>query len=255
MRWCFLFPALLWAQSDLSFPSYSAESIANAAANVPAWFAPNTLVSIYGVNLAAGTAGLSPADVQSGNLPTTLGSVRVLVNSQFANMIFVSPKQVNILIPTQLVAGPATIQLVNASRGGPAIRVEFGESAPGLFQFGDSFVIATHGNGPLVSVDAPAQRGEVVVLYATGLGPTNPSTPANRLATSAAWIARRSEFEVRLNGVAVAKNLIEYAGVTPGFGGLYQVNLRIPADAPNDPEVQVGTPDRMSPAGTRLRLR
>jgi uncharacterized protein (TIGR03437 family) len=251
----FLVPSLLIAQVAPGFPFFSIDGVANAAANVSGWYAPNTLVSIYGVNLATPTVGLTAADVQNGALPTTLGSVRVLVNSQFADMFFVSPGQVNILIPTQMIAGPATIQLVNSGKASPAVRVDLGESAPGLFQLAGGFVIATHGNGPLVSPSVPAQRGEVVVIYATGLGPTSPSTPQDLLAATAAWIRRKAEFEVRLDGVAVAKNLVEYVGVTPGFGGLYQVNLRIPSNAPNDPEIRVGTPDRMSPAGTFLNIR
>ncbi len=254
MRWLFLIPGLLWAQSELSFPSYSAASIAHAAANISGFYAANTLVSIYGTNLALSTVALSAADVSGGNLPSVLGGVRVLVDNRFADVIFVSPRQVNFLIPTSLGVSGTTIVLLNNGRGGAVIPVDLSESAPGLFEI-DGFAIATHGNGPLVTAAAPAARGEVLVLYATGLGPTAPLTPAHRIATTAAPLVRFAEFEVRLNGVAVPANHIEYVGVTPGFGGLYQINLRIPANAPADPEIRVGPPERLSPAGVRLRLR
>lgn len=254
MRWLFLIPSLLWAQSELGFPSYSAASITNAASNISGSYSANTLVSIYGTNLAFSTVVLSAGAVAGGTLPSTLGLVRVLVDNHFADMIFASPKQVNFLIPSNLGSGNTTIQVMNDGRAGPAIHVELGDSAPGLFS-ADGFAVATHGNGPLVTADAPAAHGEVLVLYATGLGRTIPVTPEHRIATEAELLVRRSEFEVRLNGVAVPSGNIEYVGVTPGFGGLYQINVRVPADAPADPEILVGTPDRMSPPGTRLHLR
>lgn len=252
--WLFLLPGLLWAQSELGFPSYTAASVANAAANVANLYAPNTILSIYGVNLALGTRALTQADIASGSLPTVLGSVRVLVNGQFANLLFVSPTQVNVILSTDIAPGSATLQLGSNAKFGPLLRLELAESAPGLFE-SDGFVIATHGNGPLVTADDPARPGEILVLYATGLGPTNPLSPSNRLATIAAPLTRRSEFEVRLNDVPVPKNLIEYVGLTPGFAGLYQINVRMPQDVPPDPEIRVGTAGRLSPAGRFLHLR
>lgn len=254
MRWLFLVPGLLWAQAELTFPSYSAASIAHAAANVSGFYAANTLVSIYGTNLALSTVALRAADVVGGTLPSVLGGVRVLVDNRFADVIFVSPRQVNFLIPTSLGVSSTTIVLLNNGRAGATISVELAESAPGLFET-DGYVIATHGNGPLVTEAAPATHGEVLVLYATGLGPTAPLTPAHRLATTAAPLVRFAEFEVRLNGTPVPAHYSEYVGVTPGFGGLYQINVRIPTDAPVDPEIRVGTPERMSPVGVRLRVR
>ena len=257
LRVLFLIPSLLLAQSDPGFPIYSAASIANAASNVPGSFAPNTLVTIYGTNLAFSTAAISEADIRSGNLPTSLGStpVRVLLGGQFANLYYVSPHQVNALIPTHLVPGPVTLQVVLSSRAGPAIPITLEESAPGLFEAADHFVIATHGNGPVVTAEAPAAPGEVVVLYATGLGPTSPMTQPNRIPSAPAKLTNMPTFQVWLNGVTVAKERILYAGVTPGFAGLFQVNLQLPTDAPADPEIRVGTSGQMSPPGRYLRVR
>ena len=64
--------------------------------------------------------------------------------------------------------------------------VEVEVDVSGIKQSEDHFVIATHGNGPLISPEAPASPGEVVVLYATGLGPTSPLTPPNKVPTAAA---------------------------------------------------------------------
>jgi uncharacterized protein (TIGR03437 family) len=257
LRCLFLIPSLLLAQSDPVFPAYSAAGIANTAANVPNLYAPNTLISIYGTNLAFGTQAISAANIQSGNLPTSLGlsPVRVLLGNQFASLYYVSPNQVNALVPTNLLPGSLTLKVVVNSRSGPAVEILLEESAPGLFETDDHFVIATHGNGPVVTAESPAERGEIVVLYATGLGPTTPMTPANRIPDSAAPLTKFATFQVWLNGVAVAKDRILYAGVTPGFAGLFQVNVQLPVDAPADAEIRVGTAGRMSPAGRFLRVR
>jgi len=243
---------LLLAQ-DLGFPNYTASSIANTGANEAAFYAPNTLVSIYGVNLAFDSRAIGPADIRNGNLPTSLGTtpVRVLINNQFASLYFVSPHQVNALIPPHLLPGPATLQVVLSGRAGPAVPLTLEDSAPGLFETEDHFVIATHATGAVITPAAPAEPGEVVVLYATGLGPTNPLTQPNRIPTTAARLTNSSSFQVQLNGVPVEHARIEYAGVTPGFAGLFQINVKLPDDLSADPEVRVGT-DRLSPAGRYL---
>ena len=246
---------LLLAQSDPGFPIYSAASIANAAANVPGLYAANTLISIYGTNLAFNTQALTATDIRNGNLPTSLGStpVRVLLDAQFANIYYVSPHQVNALIPPHLLPGPVTIQVLSSNRAGPPVVLTLEDSAPGLFETEDHFVIATHGNGPVVTADFPASPGEVLVLYATGLGPTNPLTPPNKVPTASAKLT--APIEVWLNGIPVAKDRILYAGVTPGFAGLFQINVQLPLDLAPDVEIRVGTPERMSPVGRYLRVR
>jgi len=257
LRVFFLIPGLLLAQSDVGFPSYSAASVANAASNVPGSFAPNTLISIYGTNLSFSTAAIGEADIRSGNLPTSLGStpVRVLLSGQFANLYYVSPHQVNALIPTHLLPGPVTLQVILSVRAGPPVTIMLEESAPALFEGPDRFVIATHGNGPVVTAETPATPGEVVVLYATGLGPTSPMTPSNRIPSVPAKLTNFGAFQVWLNGVPVTKDRILYAGVTPGFAGLFQINIQLPEGATADPEIRVGTSERMSPEGRYLRVR
>ncbi len=238
-------------------PDYSAESIANTAANVGGFFAPNTFVSIYGTNLAYATRAISPDDVRAGTLPTALigGGVHVLLNMLPANLYFVSPNQVNILIPPSLAPGKVKLQLVNDALAGPAVEIMLEAAAPALFEVEDHRVVATHGNGPLVTPEAPAAAGEIVVLYASGLGATSPAALPNRLAEIPAQVADLEHFQVEIGGAAVARADILYAGLTPGFGGLFQINLRLPGGTAADPEIRVGYPGNMSPPGRVLPLR
>jgi len=250
-----LFAPSALAQSSLpGYPNYTPDSIANSASDTAGLYAPNTFISIYGVNLAYATVAIGPNDILAGKLPTALagGAVRVVINQILADMFYVSPGQVNVLIPSSLIAGPATVQLANSGLAGPPVSIMLGPAAPALFQADAQTVIATHGNGPPVTLAAPAKGGEVVVLYATGLGPTSPAAVPDQLATSAAPLANLADFRLLLNGAPVDPHQILYAGVTPGFAGLYQINLQLPANVPANPEIRIGFSAVMSPAGRIL---
>jgi len=251
-----LLTALSLAAGSNSAPYYTEASIANTAASIPDFYAPNTFVTIYGVNLAYVTKAMTADDISGSTLPTALigTGVRVLVNQIAADIYYVSPSQINLLIPTLLIAGPATVQVEVDGLAGPPVTIMLGATAPSMFQQDASTVLATHLDGSKVTSDAPATGGEVIVLYASGLGPTVPAAIPNQLPTSLAVVAAR-DFQVQLNGVAVDRSEIIYAGVVPGYAGLYQVNLRLPADAGQNPEVRVGTPEQMSPPGLDLPVR
>src|SRR5437763_1147710 len=80
-------------------PSYSLASIVNAASNIPGNLAPNTLATIYGANLSYSTRGISSSDIRAGALPVVLDGVRVYVGYAPAPLYYVSPTQINFLIP------------------------------------------------------------------------------------------------------------------------------------------------------------
>ena len=164
----------------------------------------------------------------------------VLVGGISAYMYYVSPNQVNVLIPSLLTPGTVTVQLENRSLYGPPVQITLTAAAPALFQSDATTVIATHGNGPLVTAASPAVPGEVVVLYATGLGETAPEAICGFLPEMASPLADLANFQVLLNGTPVNPQLILYAGDAPGFAGLFQINLELPADSPPNPEIQIG---------------
>ncbi len=182
-------------------------------------------------------------------------NVGVLINQIPADVYYVSPNQVNVLIPPSLIPGPAIVELENDGLYGPAIQITLAPAAPVLFQLDATPVIATHGLEPLVTEASPAQPGEIVVLYATGLGPTAPAALPNQIPEFAASIVDLADFEVLLNGSAVDRRLVQYAGVTPGYAGLFQINLQLPDNCPSNPEIRIGFADQLSPAGLILLVR
>ena len=239
-------------------PSYSGTSIVNAADNQPGPLAPNTIATLYGTGLAYVTKAITPQDIRAGVLPTVLPGtgLRIVINSNYpASIYFVSPTQVNFLLPSILLPGPATIQLVVDSVPGPLVQVVIAATAPALFQLDRENAIATRADGSVITPANPAKPGEVVVLYATGLGRTVPDAGYGEVPTTAAPIARQGDLKITLGGTAVDPRQIIYAGVVPGFGGLYQINLRLPDTIAPDPEIRVGLLDQPSRAGIRLPLR
>jgi uncharacterized protein (TIGR03437 family) len=235
-------------------PYYTASSIANSAASVAGLYAPDTFITIYGQDLAHVIVSISADDIHAGMLPISLigTGVTVLINNLGAAIYYVSPGQINVLIPANLTAGPATLQLEVDGLAGPAVTIMLGATAPAMFQIDAVTVLATHADYSLVTAATPAQPGEEIVLYATGLGATIPPATYNQLPETAAALAAGVNFLVMVNGASVDPRDILYAGVAPGFAGLFQINLILPANTPPNPEIRIGSSAQMSPPGRFL---
>jgi uncharacterized protein (TIGR03437 family) len=233
-------------------PSYTSDSIVQAATQTPEALAPNTIGTIYGTNLAYSTAQAGP-QLTGSTLPTSLGGVSVVVDGYDCNLFFVSPTQINFLVPYQLVAGATTLVVENQGLAGPVVPIQLNATAPGMFVY-NGFVIATHLNGTLVSTAAPTTAGEIIVIYAAGLGKTTPATVSGKLVTSAATISAAAQLEVLLAGQPCPPGNILYAGLAPGFAGLYQINLTVPPLTPPNPTIQILIGSEASPPGVQLAL-
>jgi uncharacterized protein (TIGR03437 family) len=234
--------------------TYSAASIVNSADNLPGALAPNTIATVYGANLAFTTKSISPEDIHGGSLPTVLPGtgVRVLIGGLAAQIYYVSPTQINFLVPSTLLPLPTDAQVVRDGVAGPLIPIPLARAAPALYQMDTENAVATRPDGSLITADAPARPGEEIVLYATGLGPTIPPMAYGEVATAAAWIGRLTDFQISFEGVLVDPGRIDYVGVTPGFAGLYQINVRLPNFFTANPEIRIGFADRSSRPGLKV---
>jgi uncharacterized protein (TIGR03437 family) len=247
-----LFRSCLWAQgSGIAAPSFSPDSIVSSGNGSSASLTPNGLASIYGSNLAFLTQTVSLGNVSQGMLPTTLGGIRVEVGGVFAPLLYVSPTQVNFLMPANLLPGSSTVTLVRGSTATQPSAIILLDAAPALFVV-NSVIAAEHTDGSLVSTDAPANPGEVIVVYCTGLGRTNPRQVDGTVPVSAAPILLMGQLQVLLDGQAAPAEDILYAGITPGFPGLYQINVRLPADLADSPVLQVTLENQMSQSALQL---
>jgi uncharacterized protein (TIGR03437 family) len=238
-------------------PFYTADSIVNTATGEAGSFAPNAFITMYGQNLSFVTRAINASDIAANTLPTALTGtgVRVLINALPAYLWYVSPTQVTLLVPSFWTAGPATIQLEVNGIVGPEVQIMLNATAPGLFLNPDGSVAARHLDYSPVTTDSPASDGELIILYAGGLGPVNPAVPSGQIPQVAAQLTETSSFLLWLDGVPVDPSLIEYVGVAPGWAGLYVINLRLPPDVAPQPEIRISTADTISPGQRYVVLR
>ncbi len=237
-------------------PCYSAATVVSAASGVPGALAPNTLASIYGTGLSFAEKAITSDDISAGTLPVLLPGtgVQVLVGGYYAHMYFASPGQVNFLIPANLRAAHLTLQLLRDGTAGPPVGITLRAAAPALFQLDLATVVASHLDYSVITEQTPARPGEWVILWATGLGEVTPPAEYGAIPARAAKLQHPDTFRVLLDGVAVAPDRVGYAGLAPGWGGLYQINLRLPDDAPVNPEIRLAVENELSPAGLRIWL-
>lgn len=240
-----------------SGPTYSAAGLTNSASNVSGPLAPNTLASLYGTGLAYVKRGLTEEDLSGNRMPTSLPGtgVRVLINGQPANMVYVSPTQINLLIPSNLIPGSFKLRVVLDGRAGPEIPVLLEETSPELFQWEDQQAAATALDWSPITSEAPVAAGEIVTLYATGLGRTVPDLPANQTSRGGAELVRTADFRLYLDGVPTDPSNIFYVGLVPGFAGLYQITFKLPTVQSDQVEVRLGFDEPMSLPGIWLPCR
>src|SRR5438128_3239118 len=160
----------LWSADALKsvLPSYSAASIVNSATNTLEALAPNAIATVYGSNLSYDTGWLTAENTHGGMLPNTLAGVRVVVGGVAASLYYVSPKQINFLIPSNLRSRNVTVLIAREGTTGPLVTITLHEAGPGFYELQPGIIAATHANGAVITRDRPAHAGEVVVLYGTG---------------------------------------------------------------------------------------
>ena len=249
---CVCVLALLFLASD--GPTYTADSIVNAADNQPGGLAPNAIGTIYGTGLSFTTRAISADDIKEGTLPTVLPGtgVRVSVGGILANIYYVSPGQINFLVPAMLTAGPSYVQVFLDARAGPQISVPMAPVSPALFQLDAHNAVAARLDGTVVTPDNPAHPGDIVILFANALGQTVPPAVYSMIAPAAAALKDMLDFQLVLDGTPVDPALVFYAGAAPGFAGLYQINCQLPASTGPNPEIRISAEGQLSKPGVML---
>ncbi len=230
------------AQSLLFPPQYTADSIVNAASQTVQRASPNTILTIYGQDLAFTPWAISPRELLNPSLPTAppLEDVAVSIDNVRMPLFFVSPTQINVLVHPSRAPGLRTLVVSRGLVRGPAIRIQLTAETPELFRMPAGHAAATHADGAILDEARPAEPGEVIVLYGTGFGPLRQQDLSVIVPVRPIEVSRAAAFRVRLNGEELPRENILYVGVTPGFAGLYQLNLRLPAELPANPNIQVG---------------
>lgn len=251
---CAALLAVFWAgTAGAQAPSYTVAGFVNASDYTGGPFAPNSVVSLFGSNLSFGSASVSGGS----QLPTMLANVLVIVSNTAAPLLYVSPSQINFLIPSDMTGGPITVQVNRQGLVGPAVTLTLVDAAPAPFVDSQNFALAEDWNQNWAPVNAAngASPGDTIVLYLTGLGRTQPNPSPGTGLGMAAPIANAGELSVLLNGAALDSDLIKYAGLTPGFAGLYQINFLLPMNTPANPNIQISIAGQSSPTSVMLGVK
>lgn len=244
------------AQTASQMPWYSAETVVSYASLKPGPVSPYSLVTIFGRNLSWETRHRVSSETEN-FLPVILpGShVTVMVNGLAAPVEMVSPEQVVFVMPPIMGAGKADVRLVHAGRAGPAVSVEIAQFAPALYLIQNGVALARrYATFDWATPESPALPGEHVILYATGLGPTRPTVEYRRIPRAYAPIAARKDLVVWLNDQPLPEEEVGYAGIMPGFPGIYEIHLRLPFQMPSNPRVTLQIGEHLSIGGIRLAV-
>lgn len=222
------------------------------SASLLAQIAPNTWTSIFGGALAASTRDWQPSDFANGSLPASLNGVSAAINGEPAYLSYISPGQVNLLLPADIPPGPATLRFKNNGLVSGMITINVQPQAPAFFlNTGGKYVVATHidfspaGPANLIkgAITTPVKPNEVISLWATGFGATNPSTPNGH--TISAPLSLASVPTILIGGESAQ---VLFAGLTAA--GLYQINVVVPSDmAAGDAPVVAIVNGSTSPVG------
>jgi uncharacterized protein (TIGR03437 family) len=212
--------------------------VANAA-SFQAGLSESAWVGIYGTHLATSTRGWRADEIVGGVLPTQLDGVSATINGKSAAISYISPTQVNVQVPTDATTGPVQVR-VSTAQGSGVATAQMQRFLPGLFTFDGRYAAAQHANYAFVgrpnlfsgTATTPAKPSETIVLYGTGFGPTVPSIPAGQLVTQGAPVA--NTVSAWVGGTRAA---VEWAGLVGA--GLWQLNVTIPADAPDGDAIVV----------------
>jgi uncharacterized protein (TIGR03437 family) len=188
--------------------------VVNAGSDAPftAQFAPGELVSIFGSNLASTTA----TDL---SLSTNLGGVQVLVNGAATQMSYVSPGQINAVIPIGIDTSIASIQVSNGSGTSNTVTNFVGETQPGIFNSLTTEPAVQHSDYSMVTPSSPIVPGETILVYLTGLGTLTGQNATNSF---------MAYFEDPVNGYLSAT--VAFAGSQSPVGGGYQMNIQVPSN-------------------------
>ncbi|BDC52178.1 hypothetical protein F183_A44930 [Bryobacterales bacterium F-183] len=239
---------------DPPAPSYSADTIVNAASGVPDSYCPYGLLTIHGKDLALTSNAVDFPNVNT--LPVALANTgtRVLVHNRPIGLLTVSPQEIVALLPPDLPVGVSTLQILVNALAGPAIPIVVRAATPALFLQAEGVAALTNNQtDENITMDNPAPPGSEVVLFATGLGAMRPSPVGFTLLKRTAPVV--NPVDVELDGVPVPADAILYAGLQPGLAGQYQIKFRVPMGVSDFPTVRLHSAGMFSQEGIRLPIR
>lgn len=190
-------------------------AVVNAASFDSQALAPGAIFSIFGRNLPQSTA-----------------SAQVLVNGEMAPVFFANGGQLNAQIPYDVPTNqPVSLSLSAAGVQSNAVRLSIQQAGPGIFESSGNHAVVQNPDYPVNSPSNPAHVGDVVIAYLTGGGSVSPAVPTGVAPPLSPLSSVSAPYTFTIGGI---QSKVYFFGLTPGFPGLYQANLEVPALNPGD---------------------
>jgi chitinase len=248
-----LLDAMYGAFATARGPQFSAASVTNGASFAHG-IAAGEIATIFGVGLGTGQGVVEAGSVP---LPLHLLSTKVTVGGIPAPLFAVDnvngSEQINFQAPWEIGAH-ATVPVVVSNNGvnSQPVQVAVHKAQPGVFTVDGVNAVAVHGaNQQAVSDASPAVAGEVIVLYATGLGPVKNQPRTGSVASTTARSDTTLTTSVTIGGKEAP---VMFSGLTPGYVGLYQINLTVPNAASGAQDLIV-TVDGVASSTVKIAIR
>jgi uncharacterized protein (TIGR03437 family) len=230
--------------------------VVNSASNLSGPVAPGELVVVYGSGLGPGSLAGPQVD-SSGHLSSNVAGTQVLFNGEAAPLVYTRADQVAAIVPNS-VSGQASalVQVKYNGQSTPAFSTAIAVTAPGLFtldQTGQGQAAVLNQDNTINTAANPAERGSIVVLWATGQGQSDPDW-ADDLLASSPLPQPKNKVNVNIGG---HWGQILYAGAAPGLAAVIQVNVRVPygIQPGRKVPVQMRIGDAMSQTGVTMAVR
>jgi uncharacterized protein (TIGR03437 family) len=222
-------------QEAAAVPVLAANGIIDAAGFSVSDLAPGSVVTIFGTGLAGAVLQASPTSA----LPIALFDAGVTFNNVPAPLYYVSPTQINAQVPLELTPGAVMVQVRRNLATSASQVVNLMPAAPAILSVnqqgtGDGLIFHA-ADSSLVTASAPAKAGETLVIYCTGLGVLSTPLKSGELPPNPA----PETLSVPTVTIGGANAHVSLSGAAPGYVGLYQVRVQVPADSQNGNTVAV----------------
>ncbi|HEV8042749.1 MAG TPA: hypothetical protein VGP62_27975 [Bryobacteraceae bacterium] len=183
---------------------------------------------------------MGPASVLTGHfdsngvLSGSLGATEVTFDDVPAPLLFVQSGQIELVAPYEIANKSVTSMRVTNQGHSTTLQVDVIDGRAGIFTVDGLQAAAANSDGTLNSAANPAARGELIALYATGLGQTKPPGVDGKIVKGLA--ATVAPVAASIGGQSAK---VVFAGDAPGFVGLSQINVMVPQGITPGLSVQV----------------
>lgn len=201
-------------------PEIAPGGVVNGASFTPK-VAPGALFSVFGSSLALATQSAAALP-----LATNLAGTSVTIGGKQAPLVFVSPTQINAQVPYETLPGQTVpvVVTVNGTASAP-VNVAVMAAAPGIFQFGNKRAVVQNADYSVNNADNAAAAGSYVIAYLTGAGMVDNAVPSGAAAGAEPLSRPRGPVTATIADMPAE---VAFGGLTPGFVGLMQVNMKVP---------------------------